>query len=90
MCLLHKKNNKRNVSNYRPITLLNTDYKIFTKALAIKLAKTVPSIGELKVVVRPTLFRLFAGAAALPEFWQVLANSWCDCEPHTQNFASLQ
>jgi hypothetical protein len=44
MCLLHKKNDKRNVSNYRPITLLNTDYKIFTKALAIKLAETVPSI----------------------------------------------
>ncbi|KAJ7077990.1 Endonuclease/exonuclease/phosphatase, partial [Mycena belliarum] len=37
MCLLHKKNDKRNVSNYRPITLLNTDYKIFTKALSIKL-----------------------------------------------------
>jgi hypothetical protein len=44
MCLLHKKNDKRNVSNYRPITLLNTDYKTLKKALAIKLAETVPSI----------------------------------------------
>jgi hypothetical protein len=44
MSLLHKKNDKRNVGNYRPIALLNTDYKIFTKALTIKLAETVPSI----------------------------------------------
>jgi hypothetical protein len=33
------------------------------------------SLGELKVAVRRTLFRLFAGAAALREFRQVSANS---------------
>ena len=32
------------MKNYRPITILSSDYKIFTKALTIKLAKTVPKI----------------------------------------------
>jgi exonuclease III len=44
MCPLYKKKDKRHISNYRPITILNSDYKIFTKALAIKLAKIVPNI----------------------------------------------
>jgi hypothetical protein len=44
MCPLYKKKDKRQIENYRPITILNSDYKIFTKALAVKLAKTVPKI----------------------------------------------
>ncbi|KAF8178318.1 Endonuclease/exonuclease/phosphatase, partial [Mycena galopus ATCC 62051] len=37
MCPIYKKNDRNEIANYRPITLLNTDYKIMTKALAMKL-----------------------------------------------------
>lgn len=35
--LIHKKGPKTTLDNYRPITLLNADYKILAKALAIKM-----------------------------------------------------
>jgi exonuclease III/ribonuclease HI len=44
MCPIYKKNDRNEIGNYRPITLLNTDYKIYTKALSLRLAKTAPSL----------------------------------------------
>jgi hypothetical protein len=44
MCPLYKKNNRADIANYRPISLLNSDYKIFTKALTIKLARAAPDL----------------------------------------------
>ncbi|KAF5331228.1 hypothetical protein D9611_013068 [Ephemerocybe angulata] len=38
MCPLYKKNDRSDIANYRPITVLNSDYKAFTKALTIRLA----------------------------------------------------
>ncbi|KAF5342495.1 hypothetical protein D9611_001696 [Ephemerocybe angulata] len=38
MCPLYKKNDRSDIANYRPITVLNSDYKSFMKALTIRLA----------------------------------------------------
>ncbi|KDQ32524.1 hypothetical protein PLEOSDRAFT_153793 [Pleurotus ostreatus PC15] len=35
MCPIYKKNERDNIANYRPVTLLNTDYKFLTKALSL-------------------------------------------------------
>ena len=34
----------RKLSNWRPVSLLTTDYKILTKALAIRLQKVIPNL----------------------------------------------
>ena len=44
LCPLYKKGERCNIANYRPITILNTDYKIMTKALANKLAEVAPTL----------------------------------------------
>ena len=47
MCSLYKKKDPTEISNYRPITLLNTDYKILTKVLALRL------IVEIEHLIHP-------------------------------------
>lgn len=44
MFLLYKKKDTRDIANYRPITLLNTDYKLMTKILALRLGAVCPKI----------------------------------------------
>ena len=39
--MLYKKKDRDDPRNYRPITLLNTDYKVFTRILAKRMCKVV-------------------------------------------------
>ena len=41
MCPLYKKKDKTCIENYRLITLLNTDYKLLTKALSLQLVDSI-------------------------------------------------
>jgi ribonuclease HI len=44
MCPIYKKKDRQDITNYRPITVLNTDYKIMTKILTSRLTMAAPSI----------------------------------------------
>jgi hypothetical protein len=44
LCPIYKKKDRTEISNYRPITLLNTDYKILTKILALQLRDHITSL----------------------------------------------
>ena len=44
MCPIYKKKERSEIENYRPITLLNTNYKLLTRILAMQLAKEIPSL----------------------------------------------
>ena len=44
MCPLYKKKDTTLIENYRPITLLNSDYKLLTKALTLQLIEDIKKI----------------------------------------------
>ncbi|KAF5320474.1 hypothetical protein D9611_010696 [Ephemerocybe angulata] len=44
MCPIYKKKDRTNIANYRPITVLNTDYKVLTRVLSNKLGSVANSL----------------------------------------------
>ena len=44
ICLLYKSGDRDEIPNWRPITLLNTDYKIIPIVYAMRLKKVLPTI----------------------------------------------
>lgn len=41
LCPIYKKGDKADIGNYRPVTVLNTDYKIMTRMMSDRLSKVV-------------------------------------------------
>ena len=44
MCPIYKKKDPTEICNYRPIMLLNSDYKLLTKVLAIQLISHIETL----------------------------------------------
>lgn len=44
LVIIHKKGNKEDLKNYRPLTLMNTDYKIIAKVLANRLKESIREV----------------------------------------------
>jgi hypothetical protein len=42
--VIHKKGDRADPTNYRPITLLNTDYRILARVLATRLQRVLPEV----------------------------------------------
>jgi hypothetical protein len=63
MAPFYKKNDHTDIANYRPISVLNTDYKIMTKALTIKLARAAPSL------IHPVQAGFIPGCHVYDQIW---------------------
>jgi hypothetical protein len=44
LCIVHKKRDKEDLKNYRPFTLMGSDYKIIAKTIAIRYQKIIHEI----------------------------------------------
>jgi len=74
MCLLFKKKDPTDISNYRPITLLNTDYKLLTKVLAIQLLDHVSQLvhpDQARFIPNQSIFNHICLAKAILSYAEI-------------------
>ena len=76
MCPIFKKKERDQIKNYRPITLLNTDYKLLMKALSVDLASHIHSLihpDQTGFILKRTIFdpiRLAQSMCAYADFME--------------------
>ena len=76
MCPIFKKKEREQIKNYRPITLLNMDYKLLTKSLSVHLASHIHSLihpDQTGFIPRRTIFdpiRLAQSMCAYADFME--------------------
>ena len=59
MCPIYKKKDPMEIENYRPITLLNTDYKLLTRTMALLLMKPIRDLihqGQVGFIPKRQIF----------------------------------
>jgi len=74
MCPIYKKKDPNEISNYRPITLLNTDYKILTKAMALQLmekATTIVHEDQAGFILEQSIFNHIRLAKAIISYAEI-------------------
>ena len=75
--LIHKKEPKTKISNYRPISLLNYDLKIFTKCLTNRLKPLMTNLSHENQYAKPGK-QIFSIANLLRDLWWDASDSKVD------------
>ena len=75
--LIHKKGPKDEISNYRPISLLNYDLKIFTKCLTNRLKPLMTNLSHENQYAKPGK-QIFSTANLLRDLWWEASDSKLD------------
>ena len=81
MCPIYKKKDRVKIKNYHPITLLNTDYKSMTKALAMQLAH------KIRTLIHPNQTGFIPQCSIFDPI--CLAKNMCDYADHMEEDGTI-
>ena len=75
MCPIYKKKDPTDISNYRPITLLNTDYNLMTKTLVLQLVEPIHKLihpDQARFIPKRSIFNHIRLASTIINYAEVM------------------